>query len=229
MVTAICAMMIGFAGAPATEKLNPEQAAQIAQQGWKLWQQQDFDRAATKFEEAVKLDPKNGSAWNGLGWARLNGGNFAKAEAAFQKLVKMEPNHPAALNGLGQIALAQKKYGPAEKYLLKAARNEAPAAWYGLARLYLAKGQFDQAAKWAQKVVDSGDEDGSAAKILQAANAKKMPTETQPNPEPPQGAARAPVGEEVARAWQLSNQGRRVEAKAAFAALWPKRPPTQAR
>ena len=77
------------------------------------------------------------------------------------------------MNGLGQIYLSQKKYDEAETYLLKAA-PQAPAAWYGLARLYLIQGKFDQAEEWARKVVDSGQGDESANKMLQAAKEKHL-------------------------------------------------------
>src|SRR5262249_4149918 len=118
MFTAIGILMVALQSEPSakapdvasTSKVtapNPDKTTRIAAEGWKLWQNQDFDAAADKFEEAVKLDPKNTNARNGLGWALFNGGDFGKAEEAFKQLIKREPNHPAALNGLGQLALAQ--------------------------------------------------------------------------------------------------------------------------
>ncbi len=50
----------------------------------------------------------------------------------------------------------------------------APAAWYGLARLYLLEGKFDEAKKWAKKLVDSGQADESARQMLKAAEEKKL-------------------------------------------------------
>jgi tetratricopeptide (TPR) repeat protein len=69
--------------------------------------------------------------------------------------------------------LAQKKYDQAETYLLKAA-PQAPATWYGLARLYLLQGKFDQAEGWAQKIVDSGQGDDGACQMLKAAHEKRL-------------------------------------------------------
>ena len=70
--------------------------------------------------------------------------------------------------------LFRSKNDLAETYLLKAA-PKAPAAWYGLARLNLLQGKFDQAEKWAGKVVDSGQGDEVARKMLEAARAKHVP------------------------------------------------------
>src|SRR6266567_3552663 len=71
------------------------------------------------------------------------------------------------------ITLSQRKYEQAEIYLLKAAPR-APAAWYGLARLYLLQGKFEQAQEFAQKLVDSGQGDSTANKMLQAAQAREL-------------------------------------------------------
>jgi tetratricopeptide (TPR) repeat protein/tRNA A-37 threonylcarbamoyl transferase component Bud32 len=159
---------------PATSSASSDdKAAQLAQEGWQLWQARKLDEAAAKFQQAVQLAPRDANAWNGLGWATFNAGNSPAAEKAFQKVLSLEPNHPAALNGLGQIYLSQRKYDDAEKILLKAA-PQAPAAWFGLARLYLLQGKFEQAEKWAQNIVDSGQADEVAKKMLEAAKAKKL-------------------------------------------------------
>jgi hypothetical protein len=163
-------------------------ASQLTQEGWQLWQARRMDEAAATFKQAVKLEPKNANAWNGLGWADFNSGKWPEAEQAFQRTVALDPNHPAALNGLGQLYLAQRKYDLAETFLLKAAPH-APAAWYGLARLYLLQGKFDKAEEWAAKVVDSGQGDEVARKMLEAARAKHVPDGLRLilEPQPPSG------------------------------------------
>jgi serine/threonine protein kinase/tetratricopeptide (TPR) repeat protein len=152
---------------------TPSNAPQLAQEGWQLWQAGKLVEAAAKFREAVKLAPKDANTWNGLGWATFNAGKSSEAEKAFQKAISLEPTQPGALNGLGQIYLSQRKFAEAETYLLKAA-PQAPAAWFGLARLYLLQGKFAQAEDWAQKLVDSGQGDATANKMLQAATDKKL-------------------------------------------------------
>ena len=149
------------------------EASRLSEEGWQLWQTRRLSEARAKFQRAVELNPDDANAWNGLGWASLNSGKAQEAEKAFQSVVKLQPEHPAALNGLGQIYLSQRKYDEAETWLLKAA-PEAPAAWYGLARLYLIQGKFSEAEKYAQKVVDSGQGDAYANKMLQAARDQKL-------------------------------------------------------
>jgi tetratricopeptide (TPR) repeat protein len=196
---------------------NSDDAGRLTQEGWSLWQNRKFEDAAGKFDEAVKLDPKNVAAWNGLGWASFNGGNYEPAGKAFQKAIALEPKHPAALNGLGQLALTQRKYKQAEDYLLKAA-PQASAAWYGLTKVYLLTGKYDKAAKWAEKIIRSGDADPELKKLLAAAKKHDLPADLRRSIEPDPNAT------EVMRAWQLMNQGRSEDAKALFTALLAKAP-----
>ena len=148
-------------------------AQQWTQQGWQLWRNQEMEKAAAKFQQAVQLAPDDAEAWNGLGWATFNSGKSQEAEQAFQKAISLDTNQPGALNGLGQIYLSRRLYDQAEMYLLKAA-PQAPAAWYGLTRLYLLEGKFDRAERWAQKLVDSGQADDLARQMLTAAQEKHL-------------------------------------------------------
>jgi tetratricopeptide (TPR) repeat protein len=196
---------------------SEEKAAQLSAEGWQFWKKLELQPAIEKFEAAVKLDPKNAAAWNGLGWANFSSANSEPAQAAFKKVLALEPKHPAALNGLGQIALSQRNYREAEDYLLKAAR-QAPAAYYGLAKVYLLTGKYDQAEKYARKILAEGETDPVARELLKAAEAKKLPAELREQLEPNPGQL------EVARAWQLINQGRHAEAKAILTPLVTKYP-----
>jgi len=148
-------------------------ARQWTQEGWRLWQEGKLGEAETKFQQAVQLVPANADAWSGLGWAQFDSGYGPAAETSFQNALAVETNLPGALNGLGQVYLSQRKYDAAEKFLLKAA-PQAPAAWFGLARLYLLEGKFEQAEKWAQQIVDSGQADETATKMLEAAKQKHL-------------------------------------------------------
>jgi len=155
-------------------------------------------RAPLKPEAATESAPKsngvaaekpasgggNAMELNRQGWMLFQKGEMAGAQKAFERVIAINPRHPAALNGLGQLYLMQRKYEQAENYLLKAA-PQAPAAWYGLARLYLLQKKFDKAEKWAKKIVDSGQADNGAKKMLQAAKDKRLNDDLRQMIEPP--------------------------------------------
>ncbi len=170
---------------PAPVTTDTADTSRLMQDGWQLWHDRKLSEAAAKFQQAVRLAPDNADAWNGLGWAQFNSGKNTDAETSFQKAVSLQPDHPAALNGLGQIYLSEGKYAAAEKNLLQASPR-APAAWFGLARLYLLEGKYDQAEKWAQNIVDSGQADAGAQKMLEAAKAKQLSDGLRAMLEPPQ-------------------------------------------
>lgn len=193
------------------------QAPQLVAEASQLWQRQKLVEAGAEFQQAIQLDPDNAAAWNGLGWIHFNSGQSAEAEIAFQRAISIEPDQPAALNGLGQIYLSQGKYDEAEKYLLQAA-PQAPAAWFGLARLYLLEGKFDQARKWAEDIVDSGQGDETANKMLEAAKARTLSdglrwtiepqaAKTIQNSAQVNAATGVPAGNNAAAPEQISNQG----------------------
>ncbi len=158
-------------------------AAALTREGWAAWQKQDYSGAEEKFDQAVQINPKLVNAWNGLGWARFNSGKSDAAEEAFKQCLELSPKHPAALNGMGQINFFRNNFDDAEKYLKEAAAQKASAAWWGLAKIYLLQGKYDDAQIWAQKIVDSGDK--SAQDMLDAAKSKSLSDELRATISPP--------------------------------------------
>ncbi|MCA9056372.1 MAG: tetratricopeptide repeat protein, partial [Planctomycetaceae bacterium] len=165
----------------------------------------------TAFTQATELNPKLDSAWNGLGWARLNAGKTDEAVLAFQKCVELIPAHAAALNGLGQAFLSQRKYVEAEEHLKDAAEGGASAAWYGLMRIYMLQGKYEDARVWAEKVAAANPQDPICQQVLAAAQAGELPSDLRQLIEPPE-----PMSADTQNAWQLFNSGRMTEAREVF-------------
>jgi tetratricopeptide (TPR) repeat protein len=222
-VTAIVLVMLLAPDAIQKNKVSAadaDKSVEVSQEAWRLWQQRDFAGAGDKFEESVKLDPGNANAWNGLGWAKFNGGgSWDEAKNAFEKAVEIDPTHGAALNGLGQIAYASKEFDKAEKYWLNA--PQAPAAWVGLARLYLLQGKWDQAQKYAQKLVDLQPDDQTSQSLLRMAKDRKVDDADRrlvAPPENPRG------GNKTERGWQFFQKMQYNQAKEAFQAALKENP-----
>jgi tetratricopeptide (TPR) repeat protein len=189
MTAIICVLLAALAG-QGKNSGDEERAATLTADGWKLWEQRKMSDAEAKFAEAVKLDASKPGAWNGLGWSRVNQGKIKEAIEPFEKVLALEPDHPAALNGLGQSYLGLGKLDESEKFLLKAAAKDASAAWWGLARLYLAKGDFDRALPWALLVVKEQPADQGGQEMLAAAKKRKIDDELRKQLEPMTGGAK---------------------------------------
>lgn len=176
MGTILTGVLSGWFVVAAVSAEDSQQASRLQQEGWQLWQQQNFADAEPKFAESVKLNPKNPDAWNGLGWSRFNQGDRTGAIEAFQECVKLSRKHPGALNGLGQAYFFAKDYKNAEKYL-KLAGPQASAAWYGLAKLYLLQGEYKKALPYAQKIAAADPNDEWASQMLEAAKSETLSDE----------------------------------------------------
>jgi Flp pilus assembly protein TadD len=185
--TVVCALLVAFAGRDADANrattavaatkpaaAEVERARALSAEGWRLWQQQRPAEAEAKFVEAVHFDPTLPHAWNGLGWSRFNQAKAADAIEPFEKAIALEPDHAGAANGLGQVYLAEGKLEAAERPLLTAAANDATAAFWGLAKLYLLRGDYDRALPWTLLIVRESPGDPDARAMLEAARARKL-------------------------------------------------------
>lgn len=199
---------------------NTEQALSAAQEGWSLWRSGKLAQAEEQFLAATKLDPKLANAWNGLGWSRMNQGKRDEARDAFLECVKLEDGHPAAHNGLGWYYFGQRAYDEAEKHWLKVAEN-ADAAWSGLAKSYLLRGKYDDAAKWARRASNANASDDEMKRVLAAAQAKKLDDDLRREIEP---QAPASGDAEAQRGWQFFNRGMSAQAQQEFEAALKKNP-----
>ena len=212
-------MLVGFftLAEPGTAQsiADTQQAEELTAAGWKLWGSRQYDQAAAKFEQAVKLDPQTVHAWNGLGWSHFNSGQSEKAIPAFEKCVALQPDHAGALNGLGQIYLTWKDYPYAEKYLLMSAKSPgASASWYGLARVYLLQEEFAKAKPWIKKLLKESPDRADAKEMLAAAEAGELSDSLRSKLEPPGKAKKADA--DVTRGWALFQQGKNRTAERLF-------------
>ena len=185
-------------------------AVTLTTEGWQLWQQRKLKEAEAKFEKAVKLDPEVENAWNGLGWARFNQGKQKEALEAFEKCIQLVPEHPAAQNGLGQIYFSRREYDKAEKHF-KMIASQADAASWGLGKLYLLKGRFEEALPIWERIAAVNPTDESVKPFLAAAKSAELSDELRQLIEPPNASERAAF-----EGWRLFNTGQLAKAQDAF-------------
>ena len=66
-------------------------ADELIAQGKTLFDQNQFDRAAEKFTEALRIDPNNAEAYDERGSCRFNSGEFKTSLADFGKAIDLDP------------------------------------------------------------------------------------------------------------------------------------------
>ena len=118
----------------------PSLSSRIAQQIWMLWsthptdqkltslldegsrlvQDQQYNRAINVFTEAIKLDPTWAEAWNKRATVFYMVGEFQKSQDDIDKVLELEERHFGALAGQGMVNIQLKNYDKAKRSYQKA-------------------------------------------------------------------------------------------------------------
>ncbi|MBT3409042.1 tetratricopeptide repeat protein, partial [Candidatus Woesearchaeota archaeon] len=74
---------------------------QLIDDGWKLYNNGNYENSKIKFEKVIKKEPDNYKGYGGLGGSYFRLGNFEKAIENFEKVIELNPNNSNASRGLG--------------------------------------------------------------------------------------------------------------------------------
>ena len=122
------------------KKNNPSLSSRVAQQIWMLWsthpsdqkltsildegsrliQDQQLNRAIDVFTEAIELDPTWAEAWNKRATVFYMVGEFQKSQNDIDKVLELEERHFGALAGQGMVNIQLKNYDKAKRSYQKA-------------------------------------------------------------------------------------------------------------
>ena len=122
------------------KKNIPSLSSRIAQQIWALWsthptdqkltsildegsrlvQDRQLNRAIDVFTEAIELDPTWAEAWNKRATVFYMVGEFQKSQDDIDKVLELEERHFGALAGQGMVNIKLKNYDKAKRSYQKA-------------------------------------------------------------------------------------------------------------
>ena len=122
------------------KKNNSSLSSSVAQQIWMLWsthpsdqkltsildegsrliQDQQLNRAIDVFTEAIELDPTWAEAWNKRATVFYMVGEFQKSQNDIDKVLELEERHFGALAGQGMVNIKLKNYDKAKRSYQKA-------------------------------------------------------------------------------------------------------------
>ena len=92
----------------------------ILDEGSRLVQDRQLNRAIDVFTEAIELDPTWAEAWNKRATAFYIVGEFQKSQDDIDKVLELEKRHFGALAGQGMVNIKLKNYDKAKKSYQKA-------------------------------------------------------------------------------------------------------------
>jgi tetratricopeptide (TPR) repeat protein len=129
----------------------PAQAAESLQQvldrAAQRFEQQDYKRARSAYEQATRIDPGSIVAWRGLGWTLWQLGDRIRAFEVWSDIAKVRPNEAEIILALAQAHEFLDNWHEAVDYygrFLEQRPYERPALM-GRARIYQRLGQFEAA------------------------------------------------------------------------------------
>jgi len=115
----------------------------------------NMTEAIASFKQGVADNPTNALGYYNLGAAQKNSGDYTDAETSMRQAIALQPNYGEAHQVLGDILIHnQQPLDAAAEYVSAANANPSKASlWASAASAYGAAGQFDNAARCADKAV----------------------------------------------------------------------------
>jgi len=92
----------------------------ILDEGSRLVQDQQLNRAIDVFTEVIELDPSWAEAWNKRATVFYMVGEFQKSQEDIDKVLELEERHFGALAGQGMVNIKLKNYDKAKRSYKKA-------------------------------------------------------------------------------------------------------------
>jgi tetratricopeptide (TPR) repeat protein len=147
-------LLDGFGELSDKPSQNSEEASKCRKSGDFWFGVRDFDRAISKYKEAIELDSSYTAAYNNLGVAKRKKKDFDGAIRALQKAIEISPMDIMPHNSLGNTYSEQGKYIEAlDEYKIAldidpeniATLNNKGVAWYHLRNYNLAVSDLEKA------------------------------------------------------------------------------------
>ena len=120
-----------------------------------LCSEERFKEAISVYSEALRYTPNDFDLYYNLGIVYTRLSDFQMAKEMYERAATLNHLMYATNYNLGLIILIQKDYDLAERYFLKSLDGEYEAdAYYGLAKIYVYKGEKDKAINFLNKAIE---------------------------------------------------------------------------
>ena len=83
---------------------------QKTEEGWKFWDEKNFNVAKNLFDETIRLNSQNARAWYGRGTSYDELGQYEQAIQDLNKSIELNPNYAKAYNNRGNAYRHLKQY-----------------------------------------------------------------------------------------------------------------------
>jgi tetratricopeptide (TPR) repeat protein len=133
-------------------RLDPLSSISNAYLGWVYFYGRRYDLAIEQCQKTIRLDQNSAAAWGFLAWAQSCKSQHESAISSFRKACEIWPgSSPIAWLGAACAAAGQRDEAhKALEQLDQLSQQQRYATPYGVARIYAALGQKDEAFHWLE-------------------------------------------------------------------------------
>ncbi len=119
----------------------------------------DWKQYTDQYRTLVELDPSNSDYYNGLGWGLVKQGRYREGLAELDTALELNSENASALDSRGWAYLGLEDFASAEADFRAAIELGEFYSYYGLAELFHAQGDDDQALQNLRTYLDEAGED----------------------------------------------------------------------
>ena len=121
-----------------------------------LYEKEDFKEAINVYMDALKYNTNDYDLYFDLGMAYTRLNDFQNAKICYEKAANINHEQYYAQYNLGQIALIYSDIEAAEKHFTESLYSDElePMAYFELSKIYMLKGQRDQAITFVNKAIE---------------------------------------------------------------------------
>lgn len=152
LIASITATIPSLAQAQVTvvQRQSSSEVKELLEQGRRLVDTGDYNRAIAVYQQAAELEPKNASIYSGIGYLYALQGNFSAALTAYRRAVSLNPSNSDYQYALGYVSGNLGNNGAAKEAYRRAIQNNRNNvnAYVGLATILLRLGEYSN-AQWA--------------------------------------------------------------------------------
>ena len=131
--------------------------------GWVAWMRGDKERAAARFDEALKRDPDHLPTLRARAAVAQAAGDTAAEARCLDRALVLMPEDPSLHLRLADLAQAQQRQEDTRRHLERAwALDPRPAIAHRLADLARSRGETEDAARWSARAGGPSAPEGAA-------------------------------------------------------------------
>ena len=136
--------------------------------GLAYFAQQDYEKAAAEFMQAIEIAPGFSPAYNMLGYSYRPLGKNEQAEAAYKEYIRLIPSDPNPYDSYAELLMKTGRFDESIAQYEKALSLDPhfSGSFTGIAADLMFKGQHDQAIAKTQRLYDTARDDGERRTAL---------------------------------------------------------------